>query len=74
MTATAMVLGMLPLALKKRAGAEIYNGLAMAVVDGLSVATLFTLIFVPVVYTLLDSLKTRLWKIRPVTLDDKDMA
>ncbi len=74
MTATAMVLGMLPLALKKPAGAEIYNGLAMAVVDGLSVATLFTLIFVPVVYTLLDSLKARFWKIRPVTLDDKDMA
>ncbi len=74
MTAIAMVLGMLPLALKKGAGAEIYNGLAMAVVGGLSVATLFTLIFVPVVYTLLDSLKARVWKVRPITLDDKDMA
>lgn len=74
MTAIAMVLGMLPLALKKGAGAEIYNGLAMAVVGGLSVATLLTLIFVPVVYTLLDSLKTRVWKVRPVTLDDEDVA
>ena len=36
MTAIAMVLGMLPLALKHGAGAEIYNGLAMAVVGGLS--------------------------------------
>jgi hydrophobic/amphiphilic exporter-1 (mainly G- bacteria), HAE1 family len=74
MTAIAMVLGMLPLALKKGAGAEIYNGLAMAVVGGLSVATLFTLIFVPVVYTLLDSLKALVWKVRPVTIDDEDMA
>ncbi|MBI5250403.1 MAG: efflux RND transporter permease subunit, partial [Desulfomonile tiedjei] len=51
MTAIAMILGMLPLALRSGAGAEIYNGLAMAVVGGLSVATLFTLIFIPVMYT-----------------------
>jgi HAE1 family hydrophobic/amphiphilic exporter-1 len=70
MTAIAMVLGMLPLALKHGAGAEIYNGLAIAVVGGLSVATLFTLVFIPVVYTLLDDLKNRFWKIQPVTLDD----
>ncbi|MEW6533286.1 MAG: efflux RND transporter permease subunit [Thermodesulfobacteriota bacterium] len=71
MTAIAMVLGMLPLALKNGAGAEIYNGLAMAVVGGLSVATLFTLIFIPVVYTLLDDIKTRVWTVQPVGLDDE---
>jgi HAE1 family hydrophobic/amphiphilic exporter-1 len=71
MTAIAMVLGMLPLAVKHGAGAEIYNGLATAVVGGLGVATLFTLIFIPVVYTLLDDLKTRLWKVRPVSLDEE---
>jgi len=70
MTAIAMVLGMLPLALKHGAGAEIYNGLAMAVVGGLSVATLFTLIFIPVVYTILDDIKTRVWAVQPVGLDD----
>jgi HAE1 family hydrophobic/amphiphilic exporter-1 len=70
MTAIAMVLGMLPLALKQGAGAEIYNGLAMAVVGGLSVASLFTLIFIPVVYTLLDDIKTRIWHVQPVGLDD----
>ena len=59
---------MLPLALKSGAGAEIYNGLAMAVVGGLSVATLFTLIFIPVVYTVLDDLKQRFWKVRPLSL------
>jgi hydrophobic/amphiphilic exporter-1 (mainly G- bacteria), HAE1 family len=70
MTAIAMVLGMLPLALKKGAGAEIYNGLAMAVVGGLSVATLLTLVFVPVVYTLLDDVKKRFWRPRTVILDE----
>ena len=72
MTAIAMVLGMLPLALKHGAGAEIYNGLAMAVVGGLSVATLFTLIFIPVVYTILEDVKSRFWTVQPVTLDEMD--
>src|SRR5271157_799627 len=70
MTAIAMVLGMLPLALKHGAGAEIYNGLAMAVVGGLSVATLFTLVFIPVVYTILEDVKGRFWKVRPITWDE----
>ncbi len=72
MTAIAMVLGMLPLALKHGAGAEIYNGLAMAVVGGLSVATLFTLVFIPVVYTILEDVKEHFWKVRPITLDEID--
>jgi HAE1 family hydrophobic/amphiphilic exporter-1 len=70
MTSIAMVLGMMPLAVKSGAGAEIYNGLAMAVVGGLSVASLFTLIFIPVVYTLLDDLKERFWKAKPVVIGD----
>lgn len=69
MTAIAMIFGMLPLALKHGAGAEIYNGLAMAVVGGLSIATLLTLVFVPVVYTVMDDLKNRFWKIQPVTFE-----
>ncbi len=70
MTAIAMVLGMLPLALKHGAGAEIYNGLAMAVVGGLSIATLFTLIFIPAVYTILDDVKNRFWHVQPITFGD----
>src|SRR5271157_503366 len=69
MTAIAMIFGMLPLALKHGAGAEIYNGLAMAVVGGLSIATVLTLVFVPVVYTVMDALKNRFWKIQPVTFE-----
>ncbi len=72
MTAIAMVLGMLPLAVKHGAGAEIYNGLAMAVVGGLSVATLFTLVFIPVVLTILEDLKAYFWKVRPIHLDEVD--
>jgi HAE1 family hydrophobic/amphiphilic exporter-1 len=70
MTAISMVLGMLPLALKKGAGAEIYNGLAMSVVGGLSIATIFTLIVIPVVYTLLDDLKNLFPQPRPMVIDD----
>ncbi|MBI5571369.1 MAG: efflux RND transporter permease subunit [Desulfomonile tiedjei] len=72
MTSIAMVLGMLPLAIKDGAGAEIYNGLATAVVGGLAVSSLFTLIFIPVVYTLLDDLKGRFWKVRPISLDEME--
>jgi hydrophobic/amphiphilic exporter-1 (mainly G- bacteria), HAE1 family len=72
MTAIAMVIGMLPLALKHGAGAEIYNGMAMAVVGGLSVATLLTLVFVPVVFTIFEDIKSRFWNFRRITLDDLD--
>jgi len=70
MTSIAMVVGMLPLAVRDGAGAEIYNGLAMGIVGGLSVATLFTLVFIPVVFTLLDDLETRFWKPQPIIFDD----
>ncbi len=70
MTAISMVLGMLPLALKKGAGAEIYNGLATAVVGGLCIATLFTLIFIPVVYTILDDIKLRIWRVKQIDFDE----
>ncbi len=69
MTSIAMVFGMLPLALTRGAAAEIYNGMATVVVAGLSVATLFTLIFIPVVYTMLDDLKMRLWSGRSESLE-----
>jgi uncharacterized membrane protein len=43
--------------------AGIYNGLAMAVVGSLSVATLFTLVFVLLVYTLVDGTMKRLRRV-----------
>jgi hypothetical protein len=37
----------------------------MSVVGGLSVATLFTLVVVPVAYTLVDDVRNRFWKDPP---------
>ncbi len=53
-------IGHAPIGAQKGAGAEIYNGLAMAVVGGLGVATLLTLVFVPIVYTLVDGTMNKL--------------
>jgi multidrug efflux pump subunit AcrB len=53
MTALAMILGMLPMALAFGEGAQQNAPLGKAVIGGLLVATLFTLFVVPVMYTLL---------------------
>ncbi|MFZ0548178.1 MAG: efflux RND transporter permease subunit, partial [Candidatus Promineifilaceae bacterium] len=54
MTALAAILALIPLALSQEAGAIIAGELARAVIGGLLVSTLLTLIVVPVVYSLLD--------------------
>ncbi len=53
MTAGAMVLGMIPMALGVGEGGEQNAPLARAVVGGLLFATFATLVFVPTVYRLL---------------------
>jgi multidrug efflux pump subunit AcrB len=53
MTAMAMIIGMLPMALGLGEGGEQNAPLARAVIGGLLVATATTLLFVPVVYSLL---------------------
>jgi multidrug efflux pump subunit AcrB len=53
MTALAMILGMLPMAFGVGEGGEQNAPLARAVIGGLSVATVVTLLLVPAVYTLL---------------------
>jgi multidrug efflux pump subunit AcrB len=53
MTALAMVIGMLPMALGLGEGGEQNAPLGRAVIGGLIVATLFTLCVVPVIYSLL---------------------
>lgn len=60
MTATALVMGMLPLALGLGPGAEGRATMAHAVIGGLVTATLLTLVVVPAVYSLLDDLKNRM--------------
>ncbi len=53
MTAAAMVIGMLPMALGIGEGGEQNAPLGRAVVGGLMLATVSTLLFVPVIYSLL---------------------
>jgi len=54
MTTTAMIFGMMPLALALGAGAEQRAPMARAVIGGLITSTLLTLLVVPVMYTLLE--------------------
>ncbi|MFZ9814428.1 MAG: efflux RND transporter permease subunit, partial [Candidatus Kapaibacteriota bacterium] len=59
MTTLAMILGMLPIALSKSSGAEWKTGLSWAIIGGLSSSLLLTLILVPVVYFIVESLKDK---------------
>ena len=52
MTAFAMIVGMLPMALGMGEGGEQNAPLARAVIGGLSMATFATLFFVPLMYSL----------------------
>jgi multidrug efflux pump subunit AcrB len=52
MTAFAMIVGMLPMALGLGEGGEQNAPLARAVIGGLSIATFATLFFVPLMYSL----------------------
>ena len=53
MTTATTVLGLLPMALGLGEGAELRTPLAVTVISGLLLATLLTLVVVPVIYTLL---------------------
>jgi len=53
MTATAMVIGMIPMALGLGDGGEQNAPLGRAVIGGLMLATVATLLFVPVIFSLL---------------------
>lgn len=64
MTSTAMILGMVPLALALGPGAEGRAPMAHAIIGGLITSTLLTLVVVPVIYTILDDLKIKGWQLR----------
>lgn len=57
MTTTAMVVGMVPLALGLGEGAEQRAPMAHAIIGGVITSTLLTLVVVPVIYTFLDDAK-----------------
>ncbi|ABO51456.1 acriflavin resistance protein [Desulforamulus reducens MI-1] len=59
MTSTAMILGMMPLALALGPGAEGRAPMAHAIIGGLITSTLLTLVVVPVIYSILDDFKKK---------------
>jgi len=74
MTTIAMIFGMIPIAIAKGAGAEMNNGLAWVIIGGLTSSLFLTLIIVPVVYSLFDSLLRRISKGEPVDYDTEMKA
>lgn len=59
MTTLAMILGMLPMALSSDAGSETKNGMAWVIIGGLTSSMIFTLVFVPVMYTIIEGWKNK---------------
>ena len=62
MTTLTTVLALIPMMFSQAAGAELMRGLATVVVFGLTLSTLVTLIFIPVIYLLVDSFGKRFKK------------
>jgi HAE1 family hydrophobic/amphiphilic exporter-1 len=54
MTALTTILGLVPLAMAKTGGAATFAGLAQALIGGLTIGTILTLVVVPLFYTLIE--------------------
>ncbi|MHC2089735.1 efflux RND transporter permease subunit [Methylobacterium sp. CM6244] len=63
MTTIAMAAGMVPSAMALGVGGEFRAPMAVAVISGLIVSTLLSLVFVPAVFLLMDSLGALLWRL-----------
>ena len=60
MSVSTTVFGMLPLVIFPGAGSELYRGLGSVVLGGLIVSTIFTLLLIPAVFSLVMDIKARL--------------
>ncbi|PHI41231.1 AcrB/AcrD/AcrF family protein [Actinobacillus succinogenes] len=78
MTTIAMVAGMVPAVLASGSGAAFRAPMAVAVICGLIASTLLSLIFVPVIYSLMDDarnwLAPKLAKLTSVTAEDRKLG
>ena len=78
MTTIAMIAGMVPAVFASGSGAEFRATMSVAVICGLAVSTLLSLVFVPTVYSIVDDAKRflgkRLCKLTSVTEQDKQNA
>ncbi|SDB80873.1 hydrophobic/amphiphilic exporter-1, HAE1 family [Pelagirhabdus alkalitolerans] len=63
MTTLTTVLAMIPLGLGLGEGAEMQQPMAVTVIFGLTIASIFTLVLIPVIYTYVDNVSTK-WKNR----------
>ncbi|MBW2545011.1 MAG: efflux RND transporter permease subunit, partial [Deltaproteobacteria bacterium] len=59
MTTLTTIFAMLPMALSRSVGAEVWNALGITIISGLSVSTLVTLILIPVVYYMFERRKEK---------------
>jgi HAE1 family hydrophobic/amphiphilic exporter-1 len=74
MTTIAMVIGMLPIALAKGAGAEWKNGLAWVIIGGLLSSLFLTLVVVPVMYSIFDKLINKFSKKKEQPIEELMVA
>ncbi len=72
MTTLTTVLGMLPVALALDSGMETNQSMGIVIVFGLTIGTIITLIFIPVLYSIINSIKLRLRKKNMRYVSDKD--
>jgi HAE1 family hydrophobic/amphiphilic exporter-1 len=73
MTTIAMIVGMLPIALAHGAGAEVKNGMAWVIIGGLTSSLVLTLVLVPSMYYIVETLRVktaRLFSRRTVVKED----
>jgi HAE1 family hydrophobic/amphiphilic exporter-1 len=71
MTTLTTLIGLAPLVLMPGAGSELYRGIGAVVLGGLAVSTLFTLILVPSLFTLMLDLQG--WINRGIQRADEQM-
>lgn len=79
MTTIAMVAGMMPAAYAAGEGGEFRAPMAIAVIGGLIVSTVLSLLFIPSFYTIMDDVgrwtgKAFAWILRPNSPDEDDAA
>jgi hydrophobic/amphiphilic exporter-1 (mainly G- bacteria), HAE1 family len=78
MTTIAMIAGMVPAALATSGPGAFRHGMAVAVIGGLALSTILSLVFVPAVYTIMDDLdqwiKGMFKAVPTVTSEDRAIA
>jgi len=75
MTTIAMIAGMMPAALAYGAGGEFRSPMAIAVIGGLTISTLLSLVFVPAFMAMMDDIGKFIWRYgRRLLTSGKDAA